>query len=84
MPDEAVQWVRRMLTYTVAGGKMNRGLSLMAVQTTLAQSAGRSLSDKVNISFIFATIQFKPSFSNRNVVSLLLWVGVLNSSKHFS
>jgi len=47
MPDEAVNWVRRMLDYTVGGGKMNRGLSLMAVQQTFAKANGRTLSDKV-------------------------------------
>lgn len=46
MPDEAVKWVDRMIEYTVAGGKMNRGLALMAVQQTLAQSKGRELSNK--------------------------------------
>jgi len=38
--------VDKMLTYTVAGGKMNRGLSLMSVQSTLAKAAGRTLSNK--------------------------------------
>eukprot|EP01034_Spumella_vulgaris_P025656 gene25656-32135_t len=46
MPAEPVNWIKRMLTYTVAGGKMNRGLSLMAVQQTLAASNGRALSNK--------------------------------------
>lgn len=46
MPEEAVKWVDRMIDYTVAGGKMNRGLALMAVQQTLAQSQGRTLSNK--------------------------------------
>lgn len=47
MPQESVNWVKKMLNYTVAGGKMNRGLSLMAVQQTLAASNGRTLSNKV-------------------------------------
>jgi hypothetical protein len=47
MPAEAVNWVKRMLSYTVAGGKMNRGLSLMAVQQTLAAANGRTLTNKV-------------------------------------
>ncbi len=47
MPEESVNWIKRMLTYTVAGGKMNRGLSLMAVQQTLAVADGRTLSNKV-------------------------------------
>lgn len=44
MKDEAITWVDTMIKYTVAGGKMNRGLALMAVQKTLAN--GRNLSDK--------------------------------------
>jgi len=46
MNDEATNWVKRMMDYTVAGGKMNRGLALMDVQKTLAKDAGRSLSNK--------------------------------------
>ena len=42
-----MKWVDKMIDYTVAGGKMNRGLALMAVQQTLAQSQGRTLSNKV-------------------------------------
>ena len=48
MPSEAVQWVDRMVKYTVAGGKMNRGLALMDVQKTLAKAKGQSLSAKVS------------------------------------
>jgi farnesyl diphosphate synthase len=46
MPAEAVAWVDRMIEYTVAGGKMNRGLSVVAVQQTLAKEKGRKLSNK--------------------------------------
>jgi hypothetical protein len=42
-----------MITYNVAGGKMNRGLSCVAVAKTIAKSKGRQLSNKVrNIKFI--------------------------------
>ena len=47
MPEEAVKWVDQMIQYTVAGGKMNRGLALMSVQQTLAQAKGITLSNKV-------------------------------------
>ena len=47
MPDEAVKWVDRMITYNVAGGKMNRGLSCVAVAKTIAESNNRKLSNKV-------------------------------------
>ena len=49
MPPEAVEWVRGMLNYTVAGGKMNRGLALMSVQGTLAKSDGRTLSNRERV-----------------------------------
>lgn len=47
MPDEAVRWVERMIPYTVAGGKMNRGLAVLAVQRDFASHGGRKLSNKV-------------------------------------
>lgn len=48
MPPEAVDWTHRMVNYTVAGGKMNRGLAVMDVQKILTQAnEGRSLSNKV-------------------------------------
>ncbi len=46
MPDEAIVWIERMIKYTVSGGKMNRGLALMAVQQELAAEEGRVLSNK--------------------------------------
>ena len=52
MPDEAVKWVDRMITYNVAGGKMNRGLSCVAVAKTIAESNNRKLSNKVTTVFI--------------------------------
>lgn len=44
MPSEAVAWVDRMLEYTVAGGKMNRGLTVMSVQQTLTEAGGMKMS----------------------------------------
>lgn len=41
MPAEAVAWVARMLDYTVAGGKMNRGLSVLATHKTLMEATRR-------------------------------------------
>ena len=52
MPSEAVAWVDKMIQYTVAGGKMNRGLSLMAVQKTLSDAKGRALTNKVSHNII--------------------------------
>lgn len=46
LPVEAVEWVKYMIEYTVAGGKMNRGLALMEVQKTLAQTKGHTLTPK--------------------------------------
>jgi len=51
MPDEAVEWVRKMIKYTVDGGKMNRGLTTMTVQKTLTESKGRRMTNKVSSSF---------------------------------
>ena len=49
MPDEAIQYVDRMLQYTVAGGKMNRGLACMSVQSTMAQWKGRKMSNRERV-----------------------------------
>lgn len=46
MSDEATNWVDAMLNFTVAGGKMNRGLALMSVQDTLAKAKGHTLSNR--------------------------------------
>lgn len=46
MNSEASQWVDRMIQYTVAGGKMNRGLALMNVQATFAKARGVKMSNK--------------------------------------
>jgi geranylgeranyl pyrophosphate synthase len=51
MPTEAVAWVDRMIQYNVAGGKMNRGLTVMAVQQTFAQANGQTLTAKVCLIF---------------------------------
>ena len=46
LPEESVKYVERMIRYTVAGGKMNRGLSCVSVQRTLCKSKnGRNLND---------------------------------------
>ena len=46
MPAEPTEWIKKMINYTVAGGKMNRGLAAMSVNTTLAEHSGRKLTDK--------------------------------------
>lgn len=43
-----MNWVSYMLEYTVAGGKMNRGLSLMSVQKHLFLSFGKEITNKVS------------------------------------
>ena len=47
MPAEAITWISDMIAYTVAGGKMNRGLSCVSVMRTLAADQGRAFTDKV-------------------------------------
>jgi len=49
MPEEAITYIDKMIEYTVAGGKMNRGLALMSVMSTLAKSKGRTLSDRERV-----------------------------------
>jgi Polyprenyl synthetase len=56
MPREAVQWCQDMIDYTVAGGKMNRGLAVVAVQQTFAKSKGRTLTNKVRTALSLPTI----------------------------
>jgi farnesyl diphosphate synthase len=38
MPAEACEWVDKMVEYNVLGGKLNRGLTVLAVQKTLKQA----------------------------------------------
>jgi len=38
MPEEARAWCKEMMDYNVPGGKLNRGLTVVAVQKTLTQS----------------------------------------------
>mmetsp|Transcript_104076 Transcript_104076/g.204131 ORF Transcript_104076/g.204131 Transcript_104076/m.204131 type:complete len:494 (-) Transcript_104076:72-1553(-) len=43
---EGTEWVGRMMSYTVAGGKMNRGLATLSVRKTFAKLVGHSLNNK--------------------------------------
>lgn len=46
MPAEAVEWAKTMMDYTVPGGKLNRGLTVVAVHRTLTQASyGRDLTE---------------------------------------
>jgi len=46
MPKEAVDWCRTMMDYTVPGGKLNRGVTVVAVHRTLVKAnEGRDLTD---------------------------------------
>jgi len=38
MPPDAVEWCRTMMDYTVPGGKLNRGVTVVAVHRTLTQA----------------------------------------------
>ena len=82
MGEEATEWVRSMLPYNVAGGKMNRGLATLSVRNTLAEAAGRRLSNKVcKIRFLSRFIVFLRStllvwLLCRSVAKLLRWAGV--------
>ena len=39
MPPEAIAWVGNMIDYNVIGGKLNRGITVLAVQRTLKQAS---------------------------------------------
>lgn len=45
LPKEACSWIERMLKYTVDGGKMNRGLSLVTACKTFSKSKGHQEMD---------------------------------------
>ena len=46
MPPEAIEWCKTMMDYTVPGGKLNRGVTVVAVHRTLVKaSANRDLTD---------------------------------------
>lgn len=46
MPPEAVEWCKTMMDYTVPGGKLNRGVTVVAVHRTLIQATEkRDLTD---------------------------------------
>jgi farnesyl diphosphate synthase len=49
MPNEAVKWVDRMIGYTVAGGKMNRGLSVLDSHAKLIEATRRKVSSKQRV-----------------------------------
>ncbi|CAG8489523.1 8274_t:CDS:10 [Paraglomus occultum] len=45
MPDDAIDWITRMINHTVPGGKMNRGLSV--VDSFLVLSGGKATEDEL-------------------------------------
>ncbi len=64
MPDEATAWVERMLQYTVAGGKMNRGQAMMDVQKNLFAYKGKVLTpeDRCKSAALGWCIEFLQAF----------------------
>lgn len=49
MPNEAVKYVDRMIAYTVAGGKMNRGLSVLDSHAKLIEATRRKVTPKARV-----------------------------------
>ena len=47
MPDEAVEWIRGMFDYTVKGGKMNRGLTVLHARRSRSEVSSRALPSSV-------------------------------------
>lgn len=65
LPAESVNWVDRMMQYTVAGGKMNRGLSCVDVQRAFCKmQKGRDLSnsERVQAAALGWCIEFLQAF----------------------
>lgn len=64
MPSEAVEWVRKMIKYTVDGGKMNRGLATVSVIRTFAEKNGQTLTnkDRVHAAALGWCIEFLQAF----------------------
>ncbi|RYH04891.1 hypothetical protein EON65_46190 [archaeon] len=93
MPDEAVQWVNHMVKYTVAGGKMNRGLTVLAATKCLAKSYGRdNITPKVSLQSVpclypaylgFNTLS-SSCYSLRSAAKPQLWDGASSSCRPFS
>lgn len=52
MGDEVVDWVHRMIDYNVSGGKMNRGLAVMAVHKIFVKNNGSNFSNKVYADYL--------------------------------
>ena len=48
MNGEAIDWIKHMIDYNAAGGKMNRGLAVVDVQNTFAKSKGTELDTHSN------------------------------------
>jgi farnesyl diphosphate synthase len=49
MPNEAVKYVDRMIAYTVAGGKMNRGLSVLDSHRKIIEATRRKVTNKQRV-----------------------------------
>lgn len=61
MPTEAIDWISEMIAYTVAGGKMNRGLSCVSVMRTLAADQGKTFTDGVRMDTLTSLVYFNCS-----------------------
>jgi len=49
LPKDSVEYIHKMINYTVNGGKMTRGLTAMKVNKIFAESNGRKLSNKERV-----------------------------------
>jgi geranylgeranyl pyrophosphate synthase len=74
MPSEAVQWVRKMIKYTVDGGKMNRGLATVSVIRTFAEQKGQKLTNKVSFLSHFFPPLTPPAFFTGSCPSCCSWL----------
>jgi hypothetical protein len=91
MPAEAIDWISEMIAYTVAGGKMNRGLSCVSVMRTLAADQGKTFTDRVRMDTYISSVSFNCNllilfycFCVRIVFVLVLLAGASSFFRHFS
>jgi hypothetical protein len=61
-----------MIQYNVAGGKMNRGLTVLDVQQTFAKVQGRPLTNKVCLLLTSQMFRLTSDFADLSLVWILI------------
>lgn len=81
LPKEACSWIERMLKYTVDGGKMNRGLSLVTACKAFTKSKGQhqeEMDSKVSMSIATSLVSVVacPHWTHVTTLSLCMCLSV--------